>query len=194
MEVLDGKLSMLATFSGLSVSISASLGANVLVSGHLETGITIALGVALAFAAIMLLLATLAAFRGLRPKEYKGITLDVASARVTPRRLRVSPAEAMAKLASTYYTEMLPAARAANGVKLDKVVEAFKYARLGLLGLIIAVVLTAVGSVAWKGDEDGGAGATRGISRVRGATPSEYGGSGQARSGGPDGIHREGSN
>jgi hypothetical protein len=47
MKVLDGKLSTLATFSGLSVSISASLGANVLVAGKLCTGFTIALGATL---------------------------------------------------------------------------------------------------------------------------------------------------
>ncbi len=147
MKVLDGKLSTLATFSGLSVSISASLGASVLVTGRLCAEFTIALGVILTFAVVMLLLTTLTAFRGLRPKEYRGITLEAAEKRVTPRRLRQSPQEALAVLAATYYTDVLPAARAANGVKLDKVGEAFGYARWGLIGLVAAVVLTAIGAV-----------------------------------------------
>lgn len=147
MKVLDAKLSNLATFSGLSVSISASLGANVLVAGKLCIGFTIALGIVLTFAVSMLLATALVAFRGLRPKQYKGITMDVARARVTPRRLARDPGEALAVLASTYYTDILPAARAANNVKLDRVRSAFRYAAVGLIALVGAVVLTAIGAV-----------------------------------------------
>jgi hypothetical protein len=147
MKVLDGKLSTLATFSGLSVSISASLGANVLVAGKLCTGFTIALGATLTLAVAMLLATTLTAFRGLRPKQYRGITMAVATARVTPRRLSVEPDQALAVLASTYYTDILPAARAANNVKLDRVRAAFRYAAVGLIALVAAVVLTAIGAV-----------------------------------------------
>jgi len=154
MKVLDDKLSTLATFSGLSVSISASLGANVLVARELDVGFTIALGVTLTAAVVMLLLTTLTAFRGLRPKEYRGLTLDSAKSRVTPRRLRADPAEAMAVLAATYYTDILPAARSANNVKLEKVGDAFRYARIGLIGLVVAVVLTATGAVVQKGSEN----------------------------------------
>jgi hypothetical protein len=147
MKVLDSKLSTLAAFSALSVSISASIGANVLVAGKLCTGITIALGVTLTVAVLMLLLTTLTAFRGLRPKPYRGITMDVAKARVTPRRLATEPGKALAVLASTYYTDILPAARAANDAKLDRVRGAFRYAALGLIALVTAVVLTALGAV-----------------------------------------------
>lgn len=147
MQALDSKLSTLAMFSGLSVSISASLGASVLVAGQLATGFTVALGVTLAFAVLMLLCTTLKAFQGLRPKQYRGITLASAQSRVTPRRLRRDPAAALAVLAATYYTDVLPAARTANGVKLDLVTDAFRYARCGLVGLVVAVVLTAVGAV-----------------------------------------------
>lgn len=147
MKVLDTKLSTLASFSGLSVSISASLGTNVLVAGKLCTGLTIALGITLTFAVSMLLATALTAFLGLRPKQYRGITMEVARSRVTPRRLAGEPGEALAVLASTYYTDILPAARAANNVKLDRVRAAFRYAALGLTALVAAVVLTALGAV-----------------------------------------------
>src|SRR5689334_14706030 len=75
MKVLDAKLSNLATLSGLSLSISASLGANVLVAGGLDTGFMIALGATLACAVALLLATTLTAFLGLRPKQYRGLTL-----------------------------------------------------------------------------------------------------------------------
>jgi hypothetical protein len=147
MKVLDSKLSTLAAFSALSVSISASIGANVLVAGKLCTGFTIALGVTLTVAVVMLLLTTLTAFSGLRPKPYRGITMEAAKARVTPRRLAAEPGEALAVLASTYYTDILPAARAANDAKLDRVRGAFRYAAFGLVALVTAVVLTALGAV-----------------------------------------------
>ena len=147
MKVLDAKLSTLASFSGLSVSISASLGANVLVAGRLCTGFTIALGITLTFAVSMLLATALMAFLGLRPKQYRGITMEVAKARVTPRRLAREPGGALAVLASTYYTDILPAARAANNVKLDRVRAAFRYAALGLIALVASVVLTALGAI-----------------------------------------------
>lgn len=147
MKVLDSKLSTLAAFSGLSVSISASIGANVLVTGTLCTGFTIALGATLTFAVLMLLMTTLTAFSGLRPKPYRGITMEVAEARVTPRRLATEPGQALAVLASTYYTDILPATRVANDAKLDCVRGAFRYAALGLIALVAAVVLTALGAV-----------------------------------------------
>ena len=43
-KVLDGKLSNLAMLAALSLSISASLGANVLVAGGLCTEVTIVVG------------------------------------------------------------------------------------------------------------------------------------------------------
>ena len=147
MKVLDSKLSNLATLSGLSVSISASLGANVLVTGKLCTSFTIALGVALTFAVVMLLLTTMTAFEGLRPKPYKGLTMKSAKQRVTPKRLSRSAPEAIATLAATYYVDILPAARAANDIKLEKVSRAFDYAAWGLIALVCAVVLTALGAV-----------------------------------------------
>lgn len=147
MKVLDGKLGTLATLSGLSVSISASLGATVLASGRLGTWFTLGLGLALGVAVVMLLRTVLAAFRGLRPKEYRGITLAAAEARVTPRRLALPPEDALAILAATYYTDILPAARSANNVKLGRVTEAFAHARVGLSALIAAVLVTAVGAV-----------------------------------------------
>jgi len=155
MKVLDGKLNTLATFSGLSVSISASLGANVLASGGLSSAYSIALGLALTVAALLLFLTAITAFQGLRPKEYKGLTLDAARSRVTPRRLGEEPEMALAIMASTYYTDVLPSARAANGVKLDKVSKAFQYARLGLIGLIVSILVTTLGSVESQKDTNG---------------------------------------
>jgi hypothetical protein len=154
MKVLDSKLSMLAMFSGLSVSIIAALGAGVLVEGGLNSGFSIALGAVLASAAFLLLLTTQAAFSGLSPKKYRELAPDAAKARVTPRRLREKPEKALATMASTYYVRVLPAARKANAVKLDRVNVAFKRAALGLFLLIVAILLTAVGSVYGKDSPD----------------------------------------
>jgi hypothetical protein len=147
MKVLDAKLSNLATLSGLSVSISASLGANVLVAGKLCNSFTLALGAVLTFAVGMLLMTTLTAFQGLRPKPYKGLTMKSAKQRVTPKRLTRPAPDAIATLAATYYVDILPAARAANDIKLEKVSTAFDYAAAGLIALVFAVVLTALGAV-----------------------------------------------
>jgi hypothetical protein len=147
MQVLDGKLSNLATLAGLSVSISASLGANVLAAGALCTGFTIALGAVLTIAAALLLKTVLVAFDGLRPKPYRGLTRKSAIARVTPKRLSQPGPEAMATLAATYYVDILPAARVSNDVKLEKVADAFVYAKGGLIALVGAVILTAIGAV-----------------------------------------------
>jgi len=148
MKVLDSKLSSLATFSGLTLSVTATLGANVVVAGRLCQAFTVALGAVLVLAALALLLGVFSCFRGLRPKEYRGITLKAAASRVTPTRLGLPPQEALPVLAATYYTDLLPAARAANNVKLDRVVDAFRWTRLGLGLLVGALVLAVVGAVA----------------------------------------------
>jgi hypothetical protein len=91
------------------------------VSGRLGLGFTIALGAVLSIAVSLLLARAILALSGLAPKNYRGITLEAARARVTPKRLELAPEEAVARLASTYYTAMLPQAREANQAKVRSV-------------------------------------------------------------------------
>src|SRR4051812_41156837 len=104
MKVLDAKLTNIAAFSGVSISISGSIGGSVLAANRLSLGFSIALGGTLTVAGVVLLSAVAACFAGLAPKNYKGISEDAAQDRVKRGRLRKEPAEAIAIMASTYYT------------------------------------------------------------------------------------------
>jgi hypothetical protein len=55
MKVLDGKLTNIAAFSGLALSIGGAVGSSVVVSGRLGLGFTIALGAVLSIAVSLLL-------------------------------------------------------------------------------------------------------------------------------------------
>jgi hypothetical protein len=68
MKTMDGKLTQLAAFSGVSISISGSVGGSVLAAGHLRHGFLIALGTCVGVAACLLLAAVVIAFRALSPK------------------------------------------------------------------------------------------------------------------------------
>jgi hypothetical protein len=147
MKVLDGKLTNIAAFSGLALSIGGAVGSSVVVSGRLGLGFTIALGAVLSIAVSLLLARAILALSGLAPKNYRGITLEAARARVTPKRLELAPEEAVARLASTYYTAMLPQAREANQARCEAFKWAFRLVAGGLAGLVSGLILSSVGAV-----------------------------------------------
>jgi hypothetical protein len=120
-KVLDSKLTSIAAFSGVSLSISGSVGANVLASGNLRDGFVIFGGAGLVVAASLFLFVVLKCFSGLRPKNFEQISQTAAAERVGAERLGEEPAAARARLATTYYLNILPKAREANEEKLDAV-------------------------------------------------------------------------
>src|SRR4051794_10464683 len=65
MKTLDNKLVSIAAFSGVSLSVSGSVGASVVANGSLSLGFTIALGATLTVAVLLLLIAVLCCFAGL---------------------------------------------------------------------------------------------------------------------------------
>lgn len=144
---IDSKLTDIAALSGLALSIGAAVGASVVVSGDLRQGFTIALGAVLSVAAIFLLLAALIALSGLTPKPFQGISLKAAEDRVTDERLEGDPAEAITKLAATYYRNMLPKARETNGIKVARVRIAYWCVGVGLGGLVAGLILATVAAV-----------------------------------------------
>jgi hypothetical protein len=144
---LDSKLTDIASLSGLALSIGAAVGASVVVSGDLRLGFTIAIGAVLSIAALFLLSAALVALSGLAPKPFQGISLKAAEDRVSDERLQGDAAEAMAKLAATYYLNMLPEARETNGIKVARVRIAYRCVGVGLGGLVIGLILATVAAV-----------------------------------------------
>jgi hypothetical protein len=64
-DALDGKLTSIAAFSGLSLSISGSVGATVVAGGKLNTGFTIALDSVLGVAAGLFLASVIVCFSAL---------------------------------------------------------------------------------------------------------------------------------
>jgi hypothetical protein len=146
-RALDDKLVSIASFSGVALSIGASVGATVVVSGTLNLGFTIALGAVLSIAALSLLGAAMVALRGLLPKPFRSTSLSAAEQRVTAARLSMEPAKAIGELAATYYRSMLPEARATNKAKVTAVRRALVLVGGGLGGLVIALILSSVAAV-----------------------------------------------
>jgi hypothetical protein len=144
MKVLDSKLSNVASFAGVSLSVSGAVGANVVSANVFPLGFTIALGAVLATAVLLLAIGVTVCFSGLMPKDYRGISLDAASQRVTPTQLRRPATEAIPNLASTYATVVLPQARATNSKKVAATKRAFALVAAGLFGVVLALVLTVV--------------------------------------------------
>jgi hypothetical protein len=144
---LDSKLTGIASLSALALSISAAVGASVVVSGSLGQGFTIALGADLSIAALLLLGAALIALSGLAPKKFQGLSLKAAEERVSDERLSGETGEALAKLAATYYRNMLPEARETNGTKVKRVRLAYWFVGFGLAGLVLGLILATVAAV-----------------------------------------------
>jgi len=146
LRILDGKLTNLAAFSGVSISISGGVGGSVLAGGKLSLGFSIALGASIAIAAGLLLAGVIAAFVGLRPKDYEGITEDEAEARLLQESLERSSDEVWARFAATIVANMI-SAREANDRKAGAVTRAFHLVGGGFSVLVVAILITAVGSV-----------------------------------------------
>jgi hypothetical protein len=146
-RALDAKLTGIASLSGLALSIGASVGASVVVSGNLGHGFTIAIGSVLSVAALMLLAAAIVALSGLTPKGFQGLSLGAARDRVSDERLSGDPADAIGELAATYYKGMLPEARGTNKLKVDRVRHAYWLVGAGLGGLVVSLVLSTVAAV-----------------------------------------------
>ncbi len=146
MRIIDGKLTNLAAFSGVSIAISGSVGGSVLAGGKLALGFAIALGATIAVAATLLLCGVVTAFRGLSPKAYEGIDEPSAEARVEQGSLERTADEAWARFASTLVVHLV-SARQANDAKADATTRAFWLVGAGFAILVLAIVVTAVGSV-----------------------------------------------
>jgi hypothetical protein len=147
-RALDAKLTGIASLAGLALSIGASVGATVVVSGHLKLGFAIALGVVLSVAAFLLLTAAIIALKALSPMGFEGISIEAAKERVSDERLSGDPADEIAKLAATYSKKILPQARKSNGIKVKRVRYAYWFVGAGLFGLVCGLVLTSVATVA----------------------------------------------
>ena len=124
-DSLDRKLTNIAAFAGLSLSISGAVGGTVLAAGRLNPGFTIALGSVLSLAAVLFLASVIACFVGLAPKPYEGIADRGARKRISRKRLERPPEEVLRILANTYYLKFLPQARQSNHTKVRRVKIAF---------------------------------------------------------------------
>jgi hypothetical protein len=145
-KVLDSKLTSLAAFAGLSLSISASVGGSAVAGGKLSEGFTVAVGLGLVVSAVLLLLAVRKCFTGLRLKNFESISQEAADERVSAPRLSLEPAIARANLAATYYKRILPAARTANAMKVSSVRCAYDFVGAGLTALVVTLCLTVLGA------------------------------------------------
>jgi hypothetical protein len=143
---LDGKLTQLAGFSGVSISISAAVSGAALVGGKLPHGFAIALGGCVVAAAALLLGGVVSAFAALSPKRYVGVEAAEVAARTTPSALRREPAEALALFAASR-RDMLERARGINDQKAAATVRTFRLVGGGFAALVLAIAVTAVGSV-----------------------------------------------
>lgn len=146
-QALDSKLTGIASLSGLALSIGASVGATVVVSGDLGHGFIIALGAVLSIASLLLLASAAVALSGLTPKEFQSLSLDSAKERVSDARLSGDPADAIAELAATYYVQMLPEARQTNSVKAQRASWAYWLVGSGLGGLVVGLILSSIAAV-----------------------------------------------
>jgi hypothetical protein len=146
MRTIDGKLTQLAAFSGVSISISGGLGGSVLAEQRLPLGFAIALGASIAAAAFFLLAAVILAFRALSPKKYQGVDETAVIERTTPTSLNRELSEALATFAGSR-REALLAARAINDQKAEATIRTFWCVALGFLMLVSALLVAAVGSV-----------------------------------------------
>jgi hypothetical protein len=144
---LDSKLTGIASFSGLALSIGAGVGASIVVSGDLSLGFTIALGSMLSVASLLLLAAAVVALWGLTPKTFQSISLKAGEDRVSDKRLSGNVAHAIGELAATYYVRMLPEARKTNAVKARRARHAYRLVGAGLAGLVLSLILTTVAAV-----------------------------------------------
>lgn len=146
MRGIDAKLTQLAAFSGVSISISGGLGAGVLASGRLDLAFLIALGASISLAASLLLTAVVTAFRALSPKLYRGVDEAAVAERTTGNSLKRKPEDAIATFAGSR-RDVLHVARGINDRKAEAATRAFVLVGLAFAALVLSLITTAVGSV-----------------------------------------------
>ncbi len=146
MRIIDGKLTNLAAFSGLSISVSGGVGGSVLATGRLPLGFAIALGSTLALAATLLLGGVVTAFKGLKPRGYQGVEESAAEARLLQGSLERDVQDAWASFAATLVVNLV-SARQANDAKATAAIRTFWLVGAGFSLLVLAIVVVAVGSV-----------------------------------------------
>jgi hypothetical protein len=146
MRTLEGKLTQLAAFSGVSISISGGLGGTVLAGSDLQLGLQIALGTSIALAALALLAAVVVAFVALSPKLYLGVDEQAVIRRTTPESLNREPSEAIATYAASRRDALL-SARKINDRKARATTRTFALVAIGFSMLVVSLLIVAVGSV-----------------------------------------------
>jgi hypothetical protein len=146
MKTIDGKLSQLAAFCGVSISIVGGVGGTVLAKGSLPHGFSIALGASVGVAAVFLLATVVFAFRALSPKLYRGIDESAVEARTTPDALNREPSDAIAVIAAGR-RDVFKTARNVNDKKAEQAIRLYICAGLGFGFLVVGVLIVAVGSV-----------------------------------------------
>jgi len=146
MRGIDSKLTQLAAFAGVSISISGSVGGSVLAAGRLSPGFLIALGSCLALGVSLLLAAVISAFRALSPKAYQGIDEEAVADRVTKEALARPPDQAIATFAGSRRDVLFKARSIIDG-KADAAIRTFIWAGCGFVMIVLGLLVTAVGSV-----------------------------------------------
>jgi hypothetical protein len=146
MRIIDGKLSQLAAFCGVSISITGGVGGSVLAAGRLAQGFLIALGSCIGAAALFLLATVALAFRALSPKLYRGIDEVAVEFRTTPNALNREPSEAIAVIAAGR-RDVFMTARAVNDKKAQMAIRLYICAVLGFGFIVLGVLVVAIGSV-----------------------------------------------
>jgi hypothetical protein len=147
MTTIDGKLTQLAAFSGVSIAISGGVGGSVLAAGsRLSHGFLIGLGSCMGIAEVLLFAGIVVAFRALSPKRYHSVDLSAVRARTTPEWLKRDPSEAIALIAAGR-RDLLVLARGINDAKGKATIWAYVCASAGFALLVVGLLVAAVGSV-----------------------------------------------
>jgi hypothetical protein len=146
MQTIDGKLTQLAAFSGVSIAISGGLGGEVLAAGHLKHGFLITLGACIGVAACLLLAGVVVAFRALSPKWYRGIDETAPVLRTKPETLKDDPTVVLAAIAAGR-RDIFADARKVNDKKARATTTVFVCVGLGFGALVLGLLVTAVGAV-----------------------------------------------
>lgn len=146
MRSIDAKLTQLAAFSGISISITGGLGGSMLASGGLPLGFAIAVGALISAAALLLLAGVVQVFWMLSPKKYLGVDEGAVAQRTIPSNLRREPEVAIAEFAASR-REALKTARGINDKKAEAAIQTFICVGIGFTLLVLGLIVAAVGSV-----------------------------------------------
>lgn len=146
-RALDTKLSNVAAFCGVSLSVSSTLGVNLLLPHRLDQSFRVAAGATLIASLLCLLAAVWISFRGLKPKAFEGLAPERGERRVDREWIAQDPRQVLWTMASTNYVKLWPRAHAIAAKKAGSVTAAVRWASAGLFGVVLTVVIAVVGSV-----------------------------------------------